>query len=506
MIVNLIAAIDQQTYGIGYKGEIPWKNANDMRWFRKMTTNYACIMGWNTFVSLKTPLRNRLNIVLSKDSDATTYFTHSDNIDVRNARTIDEALKIAEGELYEIVFVIGGASIYRQFLENDLIDSMYIDYINNSDLDLEFDTYFPFDAIESRNRGWDVSVLETSEDRKNTMIAHHRMCNPDNTVDHQYISLLRDIKERGRIKQTRAGETLSVFGRQLRFSAMNGVLPIITTKKMYIRGCVVELLWFINGGTNIKYLIENKCNIWNDDAYRYYLENVHRYNAENVVSKLECTKEEFIRRVLSEEHEDFGWMDYQYGYLGPIYGKQWNNWSGINQLNQLIDTLKTNPDDRRLMISSWNVGELNKMALPPCHYTVQWYTTRLSDAERAEYKSVTGKECPEYGLSVMWSQRSVDTCLGLPYNILSYSIFLYLIAQCVGMVPYEVICNLGDTHIYKNQLDGVVEQLSRNPYRFAQPTIEINEKISDIHEFTTRDVKVVGYESYPTIKYPLSVG
>jgi thymidylate synthase len=508
MVVNLVVGVDSKTYGIGCKGGIPWKNKEDMKWFKKLTTGNACIMGWTTFISLGKPLKDRLNIVISPDFDATTYFAEADNSNVRNARSLEDAIQIAKNEKYGIAFVIGGGSIYRQYLEKDLIDTMFVDYIDNSDKeDLEFDTYFPFDAMHKNGKAstyasWTTKCLGYSEDGKNRYMTLQRVRTKSNDVDKQYLDLLDEIKTQGQTKHTRAGETLSIFGNQLRFNAVDQ-LPILTTKKVYTKGCITELLWFIKGDTNIKYLIDNGCHIWDDDAYRYFNDLIKQYQAYD----LKMSKSDFLDHVLKGT---VAWIHdtyfYKFGDLGPVYGKQWNDWNGINQIDVLIEKLKTNPDDRRLIISSWNVGELKDMALPPCHYLTQWYVTKLSDQEKEAYKKTHNEECPEYGLSVMWNQRSVDTCLGLPYNILSYSIFLYMVAQCVNMAPLEVICNLGDTHIYKNQLDGVEEQLIRNPYLYNLPTLHLNKDIKNIRDFTLDDIKIENYKSYPTIKFPLSVG
>lgn len=499
MIVNLISGVDKNSNGIGCNGGIPWKNKEDMKWFKEMTNGNACIMGWTTFISLKKPLENRLNIVISPDSDATKHFVGCDSDNVRNARSLDEAIAIADDEKYEIAFVIGGSSIYRQYLEKDMIDTMYIDFIDNSDEKLEFDSFFPFESAfgdedVKHSRYWHVTDLGVSDTGKNFYTAIHRK-RAENGVDSKYLDLLNKIKSEGQIKHTRAGDTVSIFGNTLRFDAFLK-LPILTTKKIYIKGCIHELLWFIKGDTNIKYLIENNVHIWDDDAYRHY-----RMKAEKVGMN-PCSKDEFLHGVMN------GCVigDYTYGDLGPVYGKQWTDWNGTNQLDELIHKLKTDFDDRRLMINSWNVGELKDMALPPCHFNSQWYATRLNDEQKKMYEEKYGKESPEYGLSVMWSQRSVDTCLGLPYDLLSYSIFLYLVAQCVDMVPLEVICNLGDTHIYENQIESMYQQLVRNPYLFELPHVELNRDVKDIYYFTYDDIKVKDYESYPAVKYKLSVG
>ena len=532
MIVNLISGVDRNTNGIGYKNTIPWKNKEDMRWFKKLTINNAVIMGWTTFESLGKPLANRLNIVLSPDLDATTVYSQNENI--RNARTIEGAIDIAEKEGYEIVFVIGGGSVYRQYLEKDLIDTMYIDLISINE-SIEYDTFFPFNAMNlEKEDNWEIQYIQ--QEKQNTYMAYHRKRdNIKNNTDSQYLNLINDILLNGNVKHTRSGETLSVFGKQLRFNVENNVLPLLTTKKVYAKGCIHELLWFLKGDTNIKYLIENNTHIWDDDAYRYYKELFNQMHTNDKEQTL-MSKEEFLDAVLkglkitySKSEKNSGdtkitEVEYTYGDLGPVYGKQWTNWGGINQINNLINTLKTNPDDRRLMINAWNVGEIANMALPPCHYGSQWYTTEMDIDERMTYAEDKGftmpittdlqeiasfldeNNIPKYKLSVMWSQRSVDMCLGFPYDLLSYSLFLQLVAQCTNMLPFEVICCLGDAHIYKNQMDDLYFQIIRNPYKFNLPTIEINNTKTNIYDFNFEDIKIKNYKSYPAIKYKLSVG
>ena len=220
---------------------------------------------------------------------------------------------------------------------------------------------------------------------------------------------------------------------------------------------------------------------------------------------------------------------YKYGDLGPVYGHQWTNWGdyyyhsygkGINQIKNVIDTLKTNPDDRRIMVSAWNVGELDKMALPPCHYTMQFYTKKMTLGERIQWlydnKNIEIGEnielldewnVPTRKLSCMWNQRSVDSLLGLPFNILSYSLLTHIIAQCCNMDVDELIFNGGDCHVYCNQIDIYEkEQKSNNPHRYALPKLWLNPEISEFDKFEFDDIKIEGYKSYPSIKYPLSTG
>ena len=335
----------------------------------------------------------------------------------------------------------------------------------------------------------------------------------ENNVDKQYQALLQDILDNGIEKKDRTGTgTLSVFGRQLRFNDIEHNFPILTTKKMPFKTIVTELLWFLRGDTNIQYLVQNGCNIWNGDAYKRYeisisFDNCVALNpqairegyAPDIVEPL--SKEEFINKIKTDNKFAKTW-----GELGPIYGKQWRNWKegkyttplgldgpsiweeGIDQIANLINELKTNPDSRRLMVSAWNVGELDQMVLPPCHYGFQLYTKE--------------KEGKRY-LSLMWNQRSVDTFLGLPFNITSYALLLRIIAKEVDMIADELIANLGDTHLYTNHIEQAKEQIGRDS--FELPTLKIlDSKVDDIAHYEISDFELHNYQSHQTIKAPLS--
>ena len=334
-----------------------------------------------------------------------------------------------------------------------------------------------------------------------------------NELDKQYQELLFHILSTGVTKSDRTGTgTKSKFGFQIKHYMSDG-FPLLTTKKMAVKTMMTELKWFLKGDTNIKYLVDNGCNIWNGDAYKEY------NRAKGHLIELEdYTEVEFINMIKTDDGFANSW-----GELGPIYGKQWKGWKtntvSIDQIQDLISELKTNPDSRRLMVSAWNVGELDKMTLPPCHYGFQVYTRELSDKERYDYwwknNYETGMEynesnipnfdddyyttTPKRSISLMWNQRSVDTFLGLPFNIASYGMLLTLLAEEVGMIPGELIGNLGDTHLYSNHVEQAREQMERKP--FELPTIEIH--MSDIlnGEF---DYEIKGYEFHPSIKASLS--
>ena len=292
-----------------------------------------------------------------------------------------------------------------------------------------------------------------------------------NTLDNQYHTLLKRVLDYGIQKDDRTGTgTLSVFGGQFIHDMSEG-FPLLTTKKMAVKTMMTELKWFLKGDTNIKYLVDNGCNIWNGDAYKNY----ERYAMDNSYGVDILSMDEFINEIKTNDEFAKKW-----GELGPIYGKQWRDWDGTDQIQNLIDALKNNPDSRRHIVSAWNVGEMYNMVLPPCHYGFQCY---VSDGK----------------LSLMWNQRSVDTFLGLPFNIASYATLILLLCEETGYQPGMLIGNLGDIHIYNNHIDAVNEQMSRSS--FELPTIEFSNVDILNGEF---DYKLNGYESHPSIKAPLS--
>jgi thymidylate synthase len=357
-----------------------------------------------------------------------------------------------------------------------------------------------------------------------------------NTVDKQYQELLSAILKHGVEKKDRTGTgTKSIFGYTFRHNMAWG-FPLLTTKKMAWKTMVTELLWFLRGDTNIKYLVDNNCHIWNGDAYKRY--SIIAGMSTQVES---LTQEEFINKIKTDDE-----FAKQWGELGPIYGKQWRNWvrkttrdekivepgvyeTSIDQIANLINDLKTNPDSRRLMVNSWNVGELDQMVLPPCHYGFQVYTRELSDDERqglyAVYTEdsygVDGKltspltidwvKTPKRAISLMWNQRSCDLFLGIPFNIASYGLLLEIIAKEVNMIPDELIGNLGDTHLYLNHIEQAKEQIGRESFELPKLVIDKFDEnnhyigdMDDISEYNINQFKLENYQSHSTIKAPLS--
>jgi thymidylate synthase len=358
-----------------------------------------------------------------------------------------------------------------------------------------------------------------------------------NNIENDYLKLLHDILHNGIEKDTRNGKTRSVFGRQIRHK-MSAGFPLLTTKKMPLRLIATELMWFLRGDTNIKFLVDNGCNIWTGDAYKNYSDQVQAWEPH-------LDEKMFVDRIKTDDEFAEKW-----GELGPVYGKQWRrilmpfDMMVIDQIANLIRDLKTNPDSRRLMVNAWNVGELDQMVLPPCHYGFQVYTRELSLEERIElYKSKTGltevdrkfqllkdfveHNIPTRAISLMWNQRSVDTFLGLPFNIASYALLLHIIAEAVNMIPDELIGNLGDVHLYETHLDQAKEQLTREP--MPLPKLNINtewwptesgecgimpiDAVSVFNAFNDvnfcrclleEDLQLYDYQSHPHIKAPLS--
>jgi thymidylate synthase len=328
-----------------------------------------------------------------------------------------------------------------------------------------------------------------------------------NNLDEQYIDLLKNILENGVVKKDRTGTgTKSIFGHTIRHNMADG-FPLLTTKKLPFKNIATELLWFLRGETNIKYLLENKCKIWNGDTYKNFKKKVTQdpaYSIEDLLM-LPDTEEKFSEKILNDEEFAKKWGD-----LGPIYGKQWRRWNAlsgdiieledgeeidftdssldisyqIDQIQQSIDMLKTDPDSRRNIVSAWNVAELKNMVLPPCHNFFQLYTRELSIDERLDlaFEKYDNFDPVDFGIpakidhdeidklypvprravSLMWNQRSVDTFLGLPFNIASYGLLLTIIGEIVNMVPDQLIGNLGDTHLYLNHLEQAQEQIGRD--------------------------------------------
>lgn len=288
----------------------------------------------------------------------------------------------------------------------------------------------------------------------------------------QYLDLCRHVLEHGEKREDRTGTgTISTFGYQMRFDLTKG-FPLLTTKKVFYRGIFEELLWFLSGNTNIKPLVDKKVGIWNEWPYDKYSKSPD-FKGE--------TLEEFIEKIRGDQE----FAD-KYGNLGPVYGKQWRDFNGVDQICQLIEGIKNNPFSRRHLVVAYNPSEVKDMALPPCHSLFQFYV------------SADGKK-----LSCQLYQRSGDVFLGVPFNIASYSLLLAMVAQVCDLEPYEFVHTFGDVHIYLNHLDQINEQLSRTPRPL--PKLVLNKDVKNIFDFKYEDIKIEDYDPYPAIKGAVSV-
>lgn len=285
-----------------------------------------------------------------------------------------------------------------------------------------------------------------------------------------YLDLCRHVMEHGTFKmdRTKTG-TKSVFGYQMRFDLSEG-FPLLTTKKVHLKSIIHELLWFISGDTNIKYLVENNVRIWNEWPYALFKKSKD-YQDETI--------EEYIEKIKTDD--DFA---RKYGDLGPVYGAQWRNFNGVDQLKYILDELKHNPNSRRMILSAWNPSEIKHMALPPCHTLIQFYV--------AENK-----------LSLQLYQRSADIFLGVPFNIASYALLLMMVAQVTGYEVGEFIHTLGDAHIYQNHFDQIALQLSREPKK--RPTMVLNKEVKSLFDFKFSDIELKDYHPHPGIKGKVAI-
>ena len=349
----------------------------------------------------------------------------------------------------------------------------------------------------------------------------------------QYLDLLSDILGKGTNKlpaRKNMPSTKSLFGTRMEFDMRDG-FPLITTKKIYTKGIIAELLWFLRGDTNIKYLVDNNVNIWNQDAYRWYLNFINTMvepdydylmDDPNENKTRKFTIEEFVAAIRRGDLGDD--PDYKLGDLGKVYGSQWRNQNGIDQVQSVIDRLNSDPMGRYAIIDAWNPSEFSEMALPPCHLLYQFNCREIGFWDRVKFMYVDGAistagdlelvedemnefGVPKYYLDLQMYQRSCDTFLGVPFNIASASLLLHLIAKVVNMIPSKFVWVGGDTHIYENHFEQVDEILTREP--LTLPQLEINKEISslkDLEQLQISDINIVNYRHHSPIKAELKTG
>ncbi|TMW65941.1 hypothetical protein Poli38472_003706 [Pythium oligandrum] len=486
--LSIVVAAAEEHWGIGWKNAIPWRLPTDLKRFREITVRmtdenaerqHAVIMGRKTWESLPPkfrPLPQRLNVVLTRNAE----FRESANVpaDVAVASSLTEALEIidAKGEAIDQVFVIGGSAVYEEALGHPACNQVHLTTVKGS---FECDAFFPSNVYELGFR-----CVSTSEEKEENGITFQfkelrrddgtkeqpQTALADATTLHeecQYLDLIRKIMNEGVQKGDRTGTgTVSIFGAQMRFNLRNDVFPVLTTKRVFWRGVAEELLWFISGDTNAKTLQDKDIHIWDGNGSKEYLGSI-------------------------------GLGHREAGDLGPVYGFQWRHFGakytdmhadytgqGVDQLAEVIHKLKTNPNDRRILLSAWNPADLKEMALPPCHMFCQFY---VANGE----------------LSCQMYQRSADMGLGVPFNIASYALLTRLIAQVAGLKAGDFVHVIGDAHIYLNHLEPLKIQLGRTPRPF--PTLRINPEKTNIDDFEFGDFELDGYKPHGTIKMAMSV-
>lgn len=506
---------------IGLSNKLIYRIPSELKFFKKTTINShnnsnLIVMGRKTFESLnKSPLQNRMNYVISTQSDILNKeYKNIDNLLFFNS--IDKCLEYSKTHTFNNMFICGGTSIYKYFIDNNLLDYLLITKINKPCLDLG-DVFFPdftdkFKLIDTEshinksgtqiltndkhlfdysintyinltrftnNEKYKIFYHKKNNHKYNPLInnlimpehqavSYSTIANSQYNSEYNYLNQLRNVLENGKIRETRNSKTLSIFGINMDFD-ISKTIPLLTTKKIYWKGIINELLWFLKGQTNNKYLQDNKVYIWNGNSSREFLDS----------RNLEHLKE---------------------GDCGPIYGFQWRHFNakyvdcnsdytskGIDQFQNVINTINTDPMSRRMIISAWNPCQLDEMCLPPCHVLYQFYVSINSD----------GDKC----LSCSMYQRSGDMFLGVPFNIASTATLTYIIANITNCKPDKITIKIGDAHIYESHIDAVNKQLSREPTYF--PTLEIKNKSKNIEDYIVDDFIINDYNCQSAIKAPM---
>ena len=450
--VNIIAAISKN-YVIGLENSIPWNFKEDLLYFRNVTSECtenkknAIIMGYNTHQYIPFILKNRINIVIDRtcaeviEKNGYIYCCHLHN-------AIDYCNK---NELIDKIFIIGGQKVYQDAIKLRCIQKLYLTYIDQLVLG---DKYFPMDY----NNYFDIISEKVSEKHSELLYQVYQR----KSDEQEYLNLIRDVLQEGVLKNDRTNTgIISHFGHQMRFN-IEHYFPLLTTKKMFLRGIIEELLWFLNGQTDAKILQEKRVHIWDLNSSREFLDSN-------------------------------GLSHYEDGDCGPIYGFNFRHYGakyvdchadysfqGFDQLQNILNLIRENPNSRRILINLWNPCDLDKVVLPPCHVLYQFWV-------------YDGK------ISCSMYQRSGDIGLGIPFNIASASLLTYILAKLTGLVPFEFIHTIGDAHIYTNHIEQLKEQITRKPYEF--PTLTINDRgQKDISDFVCEDFILENYKSHDKIK------
>jgi dihydrofolate reductase/thymidylate synthase len=518
---NIIAACDDKN-GIGRDGKIPWSDTEigreDMREFRKQTTEGVVIMGRRTYESIGGPLANRCNIVVSRDQKYLESLKDGYNI-IYTASSFEDALAIAQKQIEESaksatyklngkIWVIGGSELYTEALHHPKLHRVYISRIRG---DFECDVFMPSVGIRQIG-GYGLGEV-------NVEIY-------GNADEENYLRLLSRLLT-APLRPNRTGiPTRGLFAEKLEFSLSRGdvaILPVLTTKRVPIRMVAAELLWFLSGKcTDITQLHTDGCHIWDGNTTREFLDSrgltnysegecgpIYGYQWRSWNRSYTSMREKTRRKNSIEKADPSGHTSKIYSVLNYSVAQVEEEPRVIDQIAGVIKTLRTNPFDRRMIVSAWNPEQLDQMALPPCHWSFQFHCDIINesaDSESTNGESTNGEQ-PKYSLNCLMNMRSADVALGVPFNITSYALLTHMIAKCVGMRPGKLVIMMADCHLYENHVEGAGEQVRRNPGQF--PTITFRDDVvtgGDISQFTSFDQFVIsGYMPQGTIKYPMAI-
>lgn len=476
--LKAIAAVDM-TGAIGGQNKLLCKLEKDLKQFKQLTTGNIVIMGRKTFESIGRPLPNRINIVVSSSLSQTVE--NSEELII--VATPQDALKVASSiaHLEQHIYVIGGGQIYKELIPycDELLITEIQDVFSNADTFIDIPNYFSRRQVGSFTEPAPRISRFTPESSKGTRDGDHvtkyfEYRQQASEADLQYKNVCRTVLNNGadRPDRTRTGTKSYFSPAQMRFDLQEG-FPLITLKKVPFRIVAEELLWFVSGSTDVRDLHKRNVHIWDADATRHFN------------NKFEGTPvpTETYRRILQDAPQTAIAGDM--ASLGPIYGKQWRDFGGVDQLAKVIEGIKQDPYGRRHIVSAWNAADLDKMALPPCHYAFQFY---VNDGE----------------LSCKFTMRSTDIFLGLPFSIASYALLTHMVAHVTGLQVGELIVDLGDAHIYNNHIYQVRELLSRTSH--SAPELEIVGDVNSIDDFSIENFKLTGYHPHTTISAPINVG
>jgi thymidylate synthase len=472
--LNLISAVDNKL-GIGQNGDLLFKEMDDLRYFKRLTEGSTIVMGHKTFRSLGGPLPNRKHIVLTRNYSKVTLH---DQVIYLTFPLFKLYYYLCKKETF---WIIGGGEIYNLFVNHPTFYPFRM-YITQFDkINKDADTFFPL--IPSKYNLVSYSQKYTGKYCQFRFLKYVYSKCPKNDTDHVYLNLAKSVLDNGRGREDRTGVgTISTFGNQLRFNLSEGVIPILTTKRIAWRSCLKELLWFLRGDTDAKILQKSGVHIWDGNSSREFLDKHGLDYPDGVIGA------------------GYGWQmrffGAEYDHLLSDTSSRYFNRSevgGVDQIEWIVSQLRQNPDSRRIVMSYWNPPDLDKVALPPCHYSCVFNTHVEAGLESVRK------------LSCHMVMRSTDVFLGLPFNILSYALLTCIIAKRVDMEPHTLVISLSDTHIYKNHIDQIKLQLKKQP--LANAMIVINDRIKDIpiEEISIDDFQLIGYFPHPTISGVMAV-